>query len=216
MSPVDTSLKQRLLDAATDLFTSQGYRETSLREIAERAGVSHGSVRYHFGSKDVLFQAAIDELKPELIYKHFPRVPASSRMTKTQAVDTFKEFVLTLATIKARVGENPMVSLLYMESEGIPGRALNRDFYQKIIAPGHESLKRVIRAIRPDITDEETLEILTFNVIFQCVMLRTGRSVILKRLKKKTLSRKDIDRIADLIIEVSLGGIKRMSADSAR
>lgn len=106
-----------------------------------------------------------------------------------------------------------MVSLLYMEREGAPGSPLNHDFYQKIIAPGHESLKRVIRALRPDIEDDDTLEILTFNVIFQCVMLRTGRSVILKRLKKRTLSNKDIGRIANLIVEVSLGGIKHVSPD---
>ncbi|MEM1164668.1 MAG: CerR family C-terminal domain-containing protein [Planctomycetota bacterium] len=207
----DTALKKRLLDVAVELFIKQGYRQTSLRQIAERAGVSHGSVRYHFGSKDALYEASIDRLAPEAISSFFPDVPDASAMTRDQAIALFKEQVLTLATIKARIGEYPQVAMSYIQGEGEPGAPPNPAFYRKVIAPGHLAMKRTIRAIRPDIEDDETLEIMTFNVIFQCVMLRIGRGVILKRLKKKTLSRSDTERIAHLIAEVSLAGIESVS-----
>lgn len=210
MPDADKILRDRLLNAASELFSSQGYRQTSLRQIADKTGVSHGSIRYHFGSKDDLYRAVIHQLEPSNIGTHFPVVPPASEMTKPQAIGLFREFVLTLATIKARVGAHAAIALQYIEGQGGPGSAPNREFY-KIIAPGHESFKRIIQAIRPDIQDESTLEILTFNIIFQCVMLRSGRGVILKRLKKRTLSKADINRIANLIIEVSLAGIDSLS-----
>jgi len=44
--------RERILDVALDLFVEQGYEETSLRQIAERVGVTKAALYYHFRSKD--------------------------------------------------------------------------------------------------------------------------------------------------------------------
>jgi AcrR family transcriptional regulator len=51
--------KTRILDAAEVLFMEHGYEATSLRQLTAAAGVNLASVNYHFGSKDVLFQAVL-------------------------------------------------------------------------------------------------------------------------------------------------------------
>ena len=51
--------KTRILDAAELLFMEHGYEATSLRQLTAAAGVNLASVNYHFGSKDVLFQAVL-------------------------------------------------------------------------------------------------------------------------------------------------------------
>jgi TetR/AcrR family transcriptional regulator len=48
--------RQHLLDAAEEVFGRKGFHETTLREIAERAGYSVGSVYSFFESKDDLFK----------------------------------------------------------------------------------------------------------------------------------------------------------------
>ncbi len=48
--------RERILDVALELFTDEGYDRTSLREIAERLGVTKAALYYHFPSKaDILF-----------------------------------------------------------------------------------------------------------------------------------------------------------------
>src|SRR5256885_4729075 len=51
----DTS-RQQLLDAAEEVFGRKGFHETTLKEIAELAEYSVGSVYSFFESKDDLFQ----------------------------------------------------------------------------------------------------------------------------------------------------------------
>jgi AcrR family transcriptional regulator len=53
--------RRGVLDSALHLFSHQGYRATTMRDIAERARVSTGNVYHHFPDKDAIFRALIDE-----------------------------------------------------------------------------------------------------------------------------------------------------------
>jgi AcrR family transcriptional regulator len=46
------STRNRILDVALELFNEQGYDKTSLREIAERLGVTKAALYYHFERKE--------------------------------------------------------------------------------------------------------------------------------------------------------------------
>ena len=49
--------RERILDAALDLFIEQGFDGTSLRQIAEQLGVTKAALYYHFTSKDDILMA---------------------------------------------------------------------------------------------------------------------------------------------------------------
>lgn len=53
--------RRAVLDAALFLFSHQGYRATTMREIADRASVSTGNVYHHFPDKDTIFRELLDE-----------------------------------------------------------------------------------------------------------------------------------------------------------
>ncbi|MDO9302229.1 MAG: helix-turn-helix domain-containing protein [Anaerolineales bacterium] len=53
-----------LLDAAHPLFIKQGYAATSMRQIAESAGLALGGIYNHFPSKEAVFQAILMERHP--------------------------------------------------------------------------------------------------------------------------------------------------------
>ncbi|WP_067890042.1 TetR/AcrR family transcriptional regulator [Nocardia vaccinii] len=54
-----------VLTHAAELFAERGPAATSIRDIAERAGVNHGLVFRHFGAKDQLVARVLDELAAE-------------------------------------------------------------------------------------------------------------------------------------------------------
>ena len=49
--------RDRIMDAAEDVFNESGYSNTTLNEIAEAAGVTRGAIYWHFKNKEDLFQA---------------------------------------------------------------------------------------------------------------------------------------------------------------
>ena len=55
--------RQRIIDAAVDLFHERGFGETGLADVLQRAGVTKGAFYYHFDSKDALAVAIIDQFQ---------------------------------------------------------------------------------------------------------------------------------------------------------
>lgn len=53
--------RRKLLTAALELFSRQGYQGTTTREIARRAGVSEALLFRHFASKEDLYWSVLDE-----------------------------------------------------------------------------------------------------------------------------------------------------------
>jgi len=57
--PKDLAKRQAILDAAKELFLTQGFAATSVDAVASAAGVSKLTVYSHFSDKETLFSAAI-------------------------------------------------------------------------------------------------------------------------------------------------------------
>jgi AcrR family transcriptional regulator len=56
-----TDKKEKILQAALELFAEEGFKPTSTSKIAKKACVSEGLIFRHFGNKDGLLQAIIKE-----------------------------------------------------------------------------------------------------------------------------------------------------------
>jgi AcrR family transcriptional regulator len=56
-----TAVRNRILDAAADLFQNQGYSETSIEAITKAAGVSSGALHHHYANKKALGLAVVRE-----------------------------------------------------------------------------------------------------------------------------------------------------------
>lgn len=69
-SPNETSLtkgertRKKIIDAALTLFSDQGYHGTSMRQIADQAGIALGGIYNHFSSKEEIFTAVVMEQHP--------------------------------------------------------------------------------------------------------------------------------------------------------
>jgi AcrR family transcriptional regulator len=86
--------RQRIQSVALELFAEQGYDKTSLREIAERLGVTKAALYYHFKSKEDIVASLVEDYfgqMDDLIAwgKTLPRTPES----RAQVLDRYYRIV---------------------------------------------------------------------------------------------------------------------------
>lgn len=80
--------QQKLLDAAIQAFSENGFKGTSTRDIADRAGVHHPLITYHFKNKDQLWRTATDRIFREFnisLVKAMAEIPDVEPKAKAEA-----------------------------------------------------------------------------------------------------------------------------------
>jgi len=58
----DEDKRRRILQVSFEAFGEQGYKKTTIKQIADRAGIAPGSIYTYFHDKDSLFLSAITEI----------------------------------------------------------------------------------------------------------------------------------------------------------
>jgi AcrR family transcriptional regulator len=66
IDPADATTRSRIRDASVELFGRDGYANTSVRAIAQHAGVSAALIIHHFGSKEGLRQECDQQVVAEI------------------------------------------------------------------------------------------------------------------------------------------------------
>lgn len=96
-----------IIAAATQLFSTQGFEATALREIADHAGLTHGSIRHHFGSKLDIWKAVADQVFERYQQRLYPAL-----MDATQSDQPLAAFKNVVRAFIAVSNENPTFARL--------------------------------------------------------------------------------------------------------
>jgi AcrR family transcriptional regulator len=97
--------RERLLDAAAEVFSAKGFAASSLEEIADVAGYSRGAVYSNFAGKDELFSAVMvrrREARYRVVAEVFKENPdplaffAALQERDRERIDTRRWFLLTM------------------------------------------------------------------------------------------------------------------------
>ncbi len=72
----DKSTKQKILDTSLKLFASNGYKATTVREIAKAIGIEQSALYNHFKNKDEILETIINDLASLLIANIFQEISA--------------------------------------------------------------------------------------------------------------------------------------------
>lgn len=88
--------RTRIMSVALELFVKQGYEPTSLREIADRVGITKASLYYHFASKQALLGAVVEPLVED--WRAWSKEVSSSASTPENVREALRRYLeMTLA-----------------------------------------------------------------------------------------------------------------------
>ncbi|MFD5446576.1 TetR family transcriptional regulator [Streptomyces sp. NPDC127100] len=150
--------RDRILDAAREEFSERGYDKTSVRGIAKAAGVDSALVHHYFGTKEQVFEAAI-----EVVFAPALEAPEAIGDGPLDTVgERLTRFVLGL-------WENPGTRspLLAVVRSAVNNEAAAAVFRRLIAA---QLMRRI--AARLDLPDAELRAELAAAQLVGCAMLR--------------------------------------------
>src|SRR5215211_4621154 len=92
--------RQRLLDIAVRRFAADGFRRTSVSDIAREAGLTPAAAYAYFAGKDGLFQAAVDADASALI--------EAARSVGARGTSAHDQLFLFVTELRERVDDHPL------------------------------------------------------------------------------------------------------------
>jgi len=122
------STRRRILDAALKAFARHGFDGVSLRTIAEEAGVNHQLIGHHFGSKQDLWDAALDA-RVEDFGKLHHALDVAGKVSDPR--EQFRDFLKTVVEFTVAHPENACINV----HEGLVNRSAskNSERYQRLL-----------------------------------------------------------------------------------
>jgi AcrR family transcriptional regulator len=140
-----------ILETALDLFRQRGYEQTTMRAIAEQAGVSLGNAYYYFKSKEHLIQAFYIRLHDELlvgagpILEHKHDLKTRLHLVLRAAVETMEPYH-QFSAVLFKTAADPASPLNPFSPESIEARGQAIALFEQIVEGSKERMPKDLRA----------------------------------------------------------------------
>ncbi|MCK4983780.1 MAG: TetR/AcrR family transcriptional regulator [Victivallaceae bacterium] len=197
--------KEKILLAAAEEFSSNGYHVTTTRNICEKAKVNIAAVNYHFSNKATLYKHVVDYL--------FDKTADEFRCTRTVAnkKEWYQEiFNWVLDVLTSTTNPSSIYSwkskILFREM--LDPSELFPEFFKKYFEPYFASLEFYVRCGLPDDTAKEHVYIIVFSILSQCMFYEQSK-VIVRQLFESNFLNKD-NRIEQIVRYITDGVCSRL------
>jgi TetR/AcrR family transcriptional regulator, regulator of cefoperazone and chloramphenicol sensitivity len=200
---VDTT-RERIADAAGEIFAERGFDGTTVRDICQRAGANIAAVNYYFGDKQRLYVEAV--VRAHRWRMEQARLPEWS--DDTPAETKLADFITTFIR-RVRTGpEDTWHTKLMMREMSHPTAAC-AELVQSSIRPQFEMLLAILRELLPSDISEERLRLTGFSIVGQCLFYHLADPVVRNLLSSEEYSELNVAKLAQHILDFSLTSIGR-------
>jgi len=171
------STKEALLDAAEALFGERGYEAVGIRQIVERAGANLAAIKYHFGSKQELYNETVRRLLARANAVENIWAPLEGPFTgPEEAAETLGVFIGRHCQRVLEGGASTVAARLFLMEAIWPSECFD-DVIEEHFKPSLKRLERTVRAINPRIPEEEAATVAN-SVIAPMAYQRIYRRII--------------------------------------
>jgi AcrR family transcriptional regulator len=192
--------QQKLLDAAVQAFSERGFTGTSTRDIADRAGVHHPLITYHFKNKEKLWRAAADR-----IFREF-NISLVKAMAEVPEVDPRARAEAFIRTYVRYAHRQPALHKMILQESSYPSERLDW------LVDNH--LRPLFEIVEPALRELQSLGIAPAGntaLLYNMIRVSAGGLLALSLEIRGTTDvdlelEEDLQQLADMIVRVFLPG----------
>jgi AcrR family transcriptional regulator len=201
------STRERIIEAAGQLFAEKGFKETTVKDITELAGANLAAVNYYFGDKEKLYEEVILHVFAYM-RKNFPLDKGMDTADSPEA--RFRIIVHNLL-YRFISPERPAWQAMLMAQERMnPHPVTLRTTHEEITKTRNLLFSSIGELLGPDAQTEEV------ELYEQCVVGQILHQALMRSphapplIKKGPATGDEINRLAQYVSEFSLAGMRQV------
>jgi AcrR family transcriptional regulator len=199
--------RQHLLEAAGEVFAEVGFRSATVREICVRAGANIAAVNYHFGDKERLYRAVLQETYQTAVGKYPADYGLRENATAEERLRAFvHSLLLRIFSEGPSARHGKLMAREMMEPTGALDEVVRED-----IRPMSALLVSIVGELLGPGADEGMKQLCANSVVSQALFYNHCRPVVVRIYPDMKFDRAGIDRLTEHITRFSLAAIKSLA-----
>ena len=201
--------RQRLLEAAGEVFAERGFRDATVRDICQRAGANVAAVKYHFGDKEKLYAAAV-RYAHTCATSHADAVTAAAAAQKKYSPEQrLRLFVHGLFMGIFQEGKPAWHAKLMVREMAEPTAVLD-EIARTGVKPRVEALGAIVRDVIGPRASKALVHRCARSIVGQILFYHFARPMLERVFADETFDSARIDELTDHVTAFSLAGLRAM------
>jgi AcrR family transcriptional regulator len=192
--------RERVLEAALDLFGERGLTGTTVRDIASRAKVNVAAISYHFGGKEELYRAVAEMVVGSIAERVRGRVGSllgGPPRSPKAALAALEELVGTMVDVIVAPPEMRRVARFIIREQMQPTAAF--EIFFAMMSEFHAASTQLFAVAAGLNPEKEEPRLRVFLMIGQVLFLRIAETAVLRRLGRESYDAAFMDEAKTLI-----------------
>ncbi|MCA9286415.1 MAG: CerR family C-terminal domain-containing protein [Phycisphaerales bacterium] len=195
--------RERLIEAAGQVFAERGFRQATIRQICNRAGANIAAVNYHFGGKRHLYAAVLRDAHRRS-HDEFPIFLDTDPTDPPE--ERLRAFIRSFLLRMLAPGRPAWHGRLMIREMADPTPALD-ELVRDSITGHFADLGQVLHELMGPQASLESVRLHAMSIVAQCLFYRMARPVI-ERLVPGRYGSDEVEALAQHITAFSLAGIR--------
>jgi AcrR family transcriptional regulator len=197
--------RQRLLEAAGEVFADRGFRAATVRDICQRARANVAAINYHFRDKEHLYTAVLKYAFSSALQRYPPLLGLNDNATPEQRLRAFiHSFMLRLLA----EGSPAWLGKLMAREMAEPTHALDSIIHEAFY-PLFELLMAIVRELLGSLAEPGQVQLCADSIIGQCLHYHHARPCLVRLTPELKYDLADIERWANHITDFSLAALRQ-------
>lgn len=197
--------RERLLRAGLALFSQLGLDGVRTRQLADAAGVNQSAIPYHFGGKEGVYAAVLEQTAHDIAARlAWPKTPpATPREAATQLRALMRDFATALLDSDASAARS-----LLLAREQLQPTPRFEAIHAALFMPLHEAVTCRVAALRREPPGGRDSILRAHAILGQAIVFAVAREALLRRLDTRRLTPDTVAEIAEMVGATALAAAR--------
>jgi AcrR family transcriptional regulator len=211
----DPNARERLLEAAVDVFGKHGFEAATTRMIAKSAGVNIAAIPYYFSGKEGLYQAAVShivekiEAKAETTLQEIAALASEKHLPRETALGAVEILIGGIVNFMVGDQEAPRVARIILREQLDPSSAYDI-IYTRIMSRIINAIAGFLTVILEDISPR-TARLRAMAMMGQVMAFRVARETMVRMVGLEGYSATETEEVHRIVLEHTRGSIESLS-----